>query len=210
MVTRMSKPALGASVAWCQRCRKILDTSRLDGSDPHRGHVNDVISVPRLYALSVWDPWAWAIDSLPAEVAKRVENRPWAPYKWVRCRRWIALHVGQAFDKDAPWRVEESSGGIAPPPHHSPEAVARSGKITAVIRIDGSREPGEAGGGNGAGRWRAMSQFGWEIGAVVKLKRAVEPGPGIHQKLWRVPIPATLEVIGQLPADMVGALAFPT
>lgn len=53
-----------------------------------------------MLALTLWQPWAWAIAHLPAEVAKPVENRDWRPPASVVGTR-IALHGGKTYDDDA-------------------------------------------------------------------------------------------------------------
>lgn len=49
-----------------------------------------------LLALTLWPEWAWAVD-LPFALAKRVENRGWAPPAELvgPAAPWIALHAGK-------------------------------------------------------------------------------------------------------------------
>lgn len=53
-----------------------------------------MIEVPER-ALTLWQPWATAIT----HYGKRIENRPWAPWKSILGKR-IALHAGKTFDGD--------------------------------------------------------------------------------------------------------------
>lgn len=50
-------------------------------------------------ALTLWRPWPWAIFHAPTN-PKRIENRPWKPWRSIEGRR-IALHAGKKFDSDA-------------------------------------------------------------------------------------------------------------
>lgn len=50
-------------------------------------------------ALTLIQPWAWAVERL----GKRVENRTWSPPRSVLGQR-IAIHAGKKFDSlDAQW-----------------------------------------------------------------------------------------------------------
>lgn len=159
-----------------------------------------------LWALSVWEPWTYAICELPEPRAKRVENRYWPPYPWIRRRRWIALHSAQTLDDEEARILVAKRGGIAPPSYESEEMRARRGKIHALVRIDGSRAPGDETGDEG-NPWRALDQHGWEIGAVIKLAIPVEVRGA--QKVWRVPVPAAKRVIEQVAPMIVAQLARP-
>lgn len=75
-----------------------------------------------LLALTLWPEWAWAID-LPFLLAKRVENRGWAPPAELvgPAAPWIALHAGKEIGGaagavhtveglSAVWSMAERSG----------------------------------------------------------------------------------------------------
>lgn len=47
------------------------------------------------YALTIWQPWCSAI----VQGSKRIENRAWAPPRWVLGHR-IWLHAGKRWDED--------------------------------------------------------------------------------------------------------------
>lgn len=173
-----------------------------------------MLDVPQLHALSLYDPWLWAIDSLPADKAKRIENRPWPPYPWIRRHRWIALHVAQRFDDEgARHRVAELSGQV-PPSRDTSEMRARRGKITCFARVDGFLFPADAQTDMGVGSmplavrpWWFREQFGWLIGEVHKLAEPIE-ARGL-QKVWRVPVPTAAKVAPQLPPQVLAELAQP-
>lgn len=166
----------------------------------------------QLWALSVWEPWTWAIVELPEGRAKRIENRAWPPYPWIRRRRWIALHSAQRFDDEEARILVGQRGGTLPPSYQSAAMRERQGKIHALVRIDGSVDP------YGLHQiapddveqhalWWAESQYAWRIGAVHKLADPVEVRGA--QKVWRVPVPAAARALAQVPAEIVAALARP-
>lgn len=166
----------------------------------------------QLWALSIWEPWGWAICELPEARAKRVENRPWPPYPWIRRRRWIALHSAQTLDGDGARLLVGERGGTLPPSHQSEAMRARRGKIHALARIDYAVGPFETQDIRPEdvaifAAWWAESQWGWRIGAVHKLAVPVE-ARGL-QKVWRVPEPAALRVLAQVPAEIAAQLARP-
>lgn len=52
-----------------------------------------------LRALTIWQPWAWAI-TIPAPWGKDVENRAWPPPESA-IGEPLAIHAGQKVDRDA-------------------------------------------------------------------------------------------------------------
>lgn len=51
-------------------------------------------------ALSIKQPWVYAITHLPPGIAKRVENREWKPTNpGMRFRGTFAIHASQNFDR---------------------------------------------------------------------------------------------------------------
>lgn len=44
-------------------------------------------------AITLWQPWAWAIS----DYTKRIENRTWAPPNW-RKGQTMAIHAGATID----------------------------------------------------------------------------------------------------------------
>ena len=47
-----------------------------------------------LRALTLWQPWAWAI----VEGHKDIENRPWAPGAALRVGDPFLIHAGMKYD----------------------------------------------------------------------------------------------------------------
>jgi len=83
-----------------------------------------------LYAITLWQPWAWAI----AYAGKRVENREWHP--WPRLiGQLIAIHAGMRWDSEAYEDLLEYFKAPCPP---KKESVF--GAIVAVARLDRSEK----------------------------------------------------------------------
>ncbi len=78
----------------------------------------------QLLALTLWQPWAWAI----AHAGKTVENRTWQPPRSV-IGSHLAIHAGKTLDRDA---IEdlELDGHAVPP-------LLERGAIVAVARVVG-------------------------------------------------------------------------
>ena len=130
-----------------------------------------------MQALTIYQPWAWAI----CHAGERLENRTWAPPPSSIGQR-LAIHAAVKVDTlDAFEQVRD----------HCPEELARSldladlptGCVVAVARITGilRRPP-----------FRSSEQFawwagpvGWELDDVVELPSPV-PCVG-RQKLWNLP-----------------------
>lgn len=87
--------------------------------------------LPRL-ALSVRQPWAWAI----IHAGKDIENRSWqAINHGLRKRGRIAIHAAKGMTKDEYWAAREfidSLGYTCPDPH----ALHRGGIIGSVEIVD--------------------------------------------------------------------------
>lgn len=145
-------------------------------------------SLPPLKALTVWQPWAWAI----AEGFKKVENRDWKPYpKVLAPGERIAIHAAlRALDREAlksvrhalyqsrgradgalPWEVpvEDSAytyGGIV--------AVAKFSHLVTLRRdLAVDQQP-----------W-FVGQYGWVLEDVKKLPKPVQVRGA--QGIWQVP-----------------------
>lgn len=124
-------------------------------------------------ALSLWQPWPWAIFNLPPERAKDIENRTWeAP--WI-LGQTIAIHAAKKFDDADAWRfVKHASGGYALPPSG---ASLPTGAIIGVVRVvrfvRASPSP-----------W-FVGPVGWVLAEAVRLDEPI-PCKGA-QGLWDVP-----------------------
>lgn len=118
-------------------------------------------------ALTLWRPWPQAI----VHGSKRLENRIWAPPKWIVGKR-IALHSGQRYDRDgASWMHCE--GLYAPAaPSECPAGVVVGTAIVAGV-VTHSKDPWFCG------------PYGWVLQDVRALSVPV-PCRGA-QGLWNLP-----------------------
>lgn len=65
-------------------------------------------------ACTLWPEWAWAIDAIPAPLAKRVENRAGPPWRRLVGGPWIALHAGAHVGGRKGWPAHrEGIHGVA-------------------------------------------------------------------------------------------------
>lgn len=85
----------------------------------------------RIYAMTLWQPWAYAICSLN----KRVENRTWQPPRAVWGKR-IAIHAGRKIDSDACAALVEH--GFALPEQFVTGAVVATAVLSGVARSEAS------------------------------------------------------------------------
>lgn len=136
-------------------------------------------------ALTVWNPWAWAI----ARGLKPIENRTWKPPTPL-LGEWIAIHAGKKLDRDpdsiASWRamVEATEGRARPP---LPKTVSLgempASAIVAVARLVGVVEQSDD-------PW-FVGPFGWVLEDVVAIEPVKCSGA---LGLWEVPADVLLWV----------------
>jgi hypothetical protein len=137
-----------------------------------------------MMALTVIQPWAWAICYL----GKPVENRDWRPSDWyLRVGAKFAIHAGKM---PSATRIREAFGGMLQAgvvkvdqvPSYE-KLAAQEGAIVAVAHYGGAVREHPS-------RWFA-GRFGWKLlgeredTPMIVLPRPV-PCMG-HQKLWTVP-----------------------
>lgn len=137
-----------------------------------------------MQALTIWQPWTWAI----CHAGKRIENRVWAPPPSMIGRR-LAIHAAVKADTlDAFEAVRDNC----------PEELARSfdsadlpmGSVVAVARLFGivRSRPGRS--SSQVVWWAGL--IGWELSDLVVLPTPV-PCKG-RQKLWELPDEVAAEV----------------
>jgi len=102
-------------------------------------------------AISIRQPWAWAILHLPHPEAKDCENRSW-PIPGKYFGRPVLIHAGKQFDHVGAWDTIEMTSGHRPPPK---SALIRGALLGAVIFTDCVTEHGS--------EW-FYGRYGWIIG----------------------------------------------
>jgi hypothetical protein len=132
-------------------------------------------------ALTLWQPWAWAIS----HGGKRIENRGWKPPRWIIGER-IAIHAGKKFDEEDAFDLLSE---LDMPDIHD---LAR-GAVVAVATVKGYVE--SIGESHPQHRW-FCGPYGWVLDDVVALERPV-PCKGAL-KLWFLPADVERDVLAQL------------
>lgn len=123
-------------------------------------------------ALTLHQPWAWAIIHGP----KRIENRTWAPPASLIGQR-IAIHAGKTFDHDGHHWILQSFPDLSIP---TDSAAFRRGAIIGSVELVGveRKDPGDP-------WWEGP--VGWRLD-----KPLAYPEPIVcsgKQGLWEVPGP---------------------
>ena len=135
-------------------------------------------SLPDLYAITLWQPWAQVL----VEGAKTVENRDWAPPRWLYGRR-IAIHAGKTWDDEGEEFCRENGC--------DDDIIARArqnlGGIVGGARLVGYRTSDPD---NELFPW-FCGPVGWEF--VDRRSCAFVPCRG-YQRLWQIPA-AVLETL---------------
>ncbi|MFH1690596.1 MAG: ASCH domain-containing protein [Candidatus Eisenbacteria bacterium] len=116
-------------------------------------------------ALTVWQPWAWAI----VNGCKSIENRKWKP---PHLGERIAIHAGLKVDEADAWDLIAEISGRRPPPPSEIDRGGIVGAATVVGLLTKSESPWFSG------------PYGW----LLSIPRAVPLAPCRGaRKLWRVP-----------------------
>jgi hypothetical protein len=154
-------------------------------------------TIPEIRALTVQQPFAWAI----AYAGKDVENRPWRT-AW---RGLVAIHAGldmhpghfpartdeglaaaRALDKlggrNNVWNPRHLVKTSLGPVHHPGLAL---GAVIAVAVIAGCHHESTEQPANSCSPWGMPGQFHWQLARVRPLAEPV-PCRG-RQRLWRLP-----------------------
>lgn len=142
---------------------------------------------PPELALSIQQPWAWAIAHGP----KRIENRTWTrPY-----RGPIAIHASRPWDEngeDSPLVRTAWANVTTSPRLHPDDRMFVRGAVIAVadlIRIC-------TGDDCECGPWAARDQYHWHLTNIVALCRPILARG--HLGLWAMPDPVRDAVAGAL------------
>jgi hypothetical protein len=143
-----------------------------------------------LAALTLWQPWCWAIVGPPPAQAKRLDNRPWRPPRAI-LGQWIALHAAARVSpryeaRTAGW-IHDHTGLTVPPS----DLLVR-GAVVALARIVGSVE-------SSVDPWflgplvDGKKNHGWLLEDVHVLAHPV-PCRG-YQRLWHLPSAVEQDVL---------------
>ncbi|MDS1271557.1 hypothetical protein RIF23_14755 [Lipingzhangella sp. LS1_29] len=141
-------------------------------------------------ALTVWQPWVWAILH-----GKDVENRPWAP---ARPPGTVVLHAGARQDTEAVPVLEDIVGGPLPRSAFTTGLLALV-DITEIHHASDCRPHGYC------SPWAASSGYHWTLNAPRALPTPI-PARG-RQRLWHLTIDQHASVQTQL--DTVRPLSPP-
>lgn len=140
-------------------------------------------------ALTLWQPWAWAV----AAGHKPIENRPWPPPARAIGSR-IAIHAGRRWDDAGALAISRNLGELADLP-----AMHVRGAVIGVATIQFCFMSNDiiSDLGDDQRRW-FTGPYGWFLTDVIQLERPV-PCRGF-QKLWSLPSAVEAEVLRQLSA----------
>lgn len=128
----------------------------------------------RVWGLTLWRPWSCAI----AWGSKRIENRPWAPYRQV-LGQLLAIHAGGKWDEEGAEYVARLHPDLPGTQAWTQRGIVAVARLVAVRRarsFDQGVERTDA---------DALWEFGpwaWKLGNVLAIERAI-PALG-KQKLW--------------------------
>ena len=117
-----------------------------------------------MYALTIWQPWAWAIVA----GHKDVENRDWRPRPSL-IGQTIAIHAGKRIDDEAISVVEELCGEQ---PKIVTGAIIGTARLLQVVASHPSV-------------WRSQSNFGFVLGEARPLSTPLPCAGALN--FWRVP-----------------------
>lgn len=152
------------------------------------------LAAPPIMALTIWQPWAWAI----ATQGKRVENRGWR----TGYRGLLAIHAGRTYDQlaqlpgPAGRRLREleaecrAAGGRTAGSRH-----LVLGAVVAVAELTGCHQdpPGPR-----CCPWGQPGQWHWQLENVRLLPSPVPCGG--HRQIWALPREVAEAVHEQLEA----------
>lgn len=144
-------------------------------------------------ALTLWQPWAWAI----CYAGKDVENRTWRPSKDLVGQR-IAIHAGLKRERGA-----LRSMGIETPLFLEQGAIVAIATLKGFVRCEGTRIYfTDSAGLATMEEMQAVHRSPWFQGPIGWLLTDVVPIPGVRcqgqRGLWDVPDDVLAQVMAQL------------
>ena len=133
-------------------------------------------------ALSVRQPWAWAI----AHGRKDVENRTW-PTQW---HGRLAIHASARWDEDGAWDWRVMEAALSEEPVQRDDRFVLSAVIAVADLVDVARGVNSL--------WAEPGQFHWRLANVRPL---AEPMPCKGRLgLWDLPDDVEAAVVAHLAA----------
>lgn len=132
-----------------------------------------------MYALTLWQPWCYAMVHL----GKRVENRPWHPPRWLIGQR-IALHAGATLHADSFEALLHLLPEDLDPKALPIKAVCATARLMRVVTSPDDLPDDQR-------QW-FVGEYGWVLDELVAFGAPV-PCRGF-QKLWRLPDDVLREV----------------
>jgi hypothetical protein len=130
-----------------------------------------------MMALTLWQPWAWAIS----DFTKRIENRPWVPPEW-RVNQMIAIHAGATFDASGADSIEDEFDVVIPRGWLPKKAIVAVATYKGFV--SSSDDP-----------W-FVGPYGWVFDDVRKLESPIACRG--FQGLWGVPTDIERAIAAQL------------
>jgi hypothetical protein len=128
---------------------------------------------PRILALTVTQPWAWAL----AAGHKPFENRDWLP--WDGAADWLAIHAGLGIKSKRQFALDREWLAEAFDLHPTDEELVR-GAVVAVCRISRVVDAAENDPINRS-PWRSLQRYAWVIDGLVRIRPVPCKG---HERLW--------------------------
>lgn len=158
-----------------------------------------------MYALTVWQPWAWLLSA----GFKLVENRDWVP-SWKVLKEGDDLAIHSAAREPSRTDLQEARmrarvyGGITWPSAESTELGRTYGRnrIVAVARFAGIAHRREDLPERQRVWW--VGKYGWRLENVRQLDLGSAPKCLGQQGLWMLPGNVEQHVHGQLEAHNEG------
>jgi hypothetical protein len=184
------------AVTWRQAAA-ILRAARAAAT----GQATTAAAPDRIPALTLHRPWPACFTDLPAEWAKRHENRGWATGH----RGDVLLHAGKQWDPAALVLAARIGAahtrrtGVGPGPAGTPLSADPADHPTgfvAIAELVGICAAAATDGVCGCGDWTFLGQRHWTFVRVRKLRQVV-PWSGARG-LWWPPAPVVVDCYAQL------------
>jgi hypothetical protein len=147
-------------------------------------------------ALSLIQPWAWAI----LHAGKRLENRDWRPPRDLWGQR-IALHAGKKLDADACLALY--AYGFSMPATVPQSAIVGTARLRGIVYLDAKGGHVIESEGEEPPTWAIskkaleffVGKFGWIFDEVVALREPITCSGKLG--LWTVPAEVERQIVAE-------------